>query len=190
MKTEKKLSDSELIQGCLKQDPHFQKEVYKRFSGNMYTLCLRYVREMATAEDILIVGFMKVFDRIHQFNGTGSFGGWIRRIMVNECLMYLEKEKNLYREIGIDGIIPPSAHSLPSDDLAVEDLMKLVDSLPSGYRTVFKLYAIEGYSHQEIAKKLAISENTSKSQLSRARSHLQKMIHPPAYRKENGLLPV
>ncbi|WP_373523038.1 RNA polymerase sigma factor, partial [Aquiflexum sp.] len=86
------------------------------------------------------------------------------------------KEKNLFNEIGLDGILPAPLHSQPSDGLAVEDLMKLIDSLPSGYRTVFNLYAIEGYSHHEIAEKLRISENTSKSQLSRARGHLQKMI--------------
>jgi RNA polymerase sigma factor (sigma-70 family) len=119
--------------------------------------------------------FMKVFDRIHQFKGTGNFGGWIRRIMVNECLMYLEKEKNIYNEIGLDGILPAPVQTHPSDELAVEDLMKLINSLPCGYRTVFNLYAIEGFSHQEIAQKLRI--NTSKSQLSRARAHLQKMIN-------------
>jgi RNA polymerase sigma-70 factor (ECF subfamily) len=143
----------------------------------MYALCLRYVKETAAAEDVLIVGFMKVFDRIHQYKGTGSIGGWIRRIMVNECLMYLEKEKDLYNEIDIEGIIPPPVQYPPSDDLAVEDLMKLINSLPIGYRTVFNLFAIEGYSHQEIAEKLQISENTSKSQLSRARTYLQKMIN-------------
>lgn len=152
----------------------------------MYALCLRYVKETAAAEDVLIIGFMKVFDKIDQFKGTGNFGGWIRRIMVNECLMYLEKEKNLYNEIGLDGIVPPPFQNQPSDDLDVEDLMKLINSLPSGYRTVFNLYAIEGFSHQEIALKLDISENTSKSQLSRARIHLQKMIKIRPVEKTQG----
>jgi RNA polymerase sigma-70 factor (ECF subfamily) len=143
----------------------------------MYALCLRYVKETAAAEDVLIVGFMKIFDRIQQFKGTGSLGGWIRKIMVNECLMYLEKSKNLYHEIGLDDILPPPVHSQPTDGLDVEDLMKLVNSLPVGYRTVFNLFAIEGYTHQEIAEKLHISQNTSKSQLSHARIHLQKMIN-------------
>lgn len=177
MKPIKILTDTELFLGCLDQHPASQKEVYDRYSRKMYALCLRYVKETAAAEDVLIIGFMKVFERIHQFKGTGSFGGWIRRIMVNECLMYLEKEKNLYNEIGIDGILPPPVQSQPTDDLAVEDLMNLINSLPIGYRTVFNMYAIEGYSHQEIADKLQISENTSKSQLSRARVHLQKMIN-------------
>ncbi|MCC5937113.1 MAG: sigma-70 family RNA polymerase sigma factor [Lunatimonas sp.] len=170
------LTDSDLYLGCLENNPAMQKAVYERFSAKMFAVCLRYVKDTAAAEDVLIIGFMKVFDRIHQFKGSGNFGGWIRRIMVNECLMYLEKEKNLYREIGLEGIGSDPVQSQPSDELAVEDLMKLIDRLPSGYRSVFNLYAIEGFSHQEIAQKLHISENTSKSQLSRARSHLQKML--------------
>ncbi|WP_373524033.1 RNA polymerase sigma factor [Aquiflexum sp.] len=177
MKTLKQISETELFLGCQEKNPAMQKELYERYSPKMYALCLRYVQETATAEDILIVGFMKVFDRIHQFRGTGNFGGWIRRIMVNECLMYLEKAKNLYKEIGLDGLLPAPIHYQPSDELAVEDLMKLINSLPNGYRTVFNLYAIEGFSHHEIAQKLHISENTSKSQLSRARAHLQKMLN-------------
>ena len=177
MKTNKTYSDIELFMGCLQQDPAIQNEVYAIYSGKMYALCLRYVKETAAAEDVLIVGFMKIFERIHQYKGTGSFGGWIRKIMVNECLMYLEKTKNLYLEIGLGDILPPPVHSQPTDKLDFEDLMKLVNSLPVGYRTVFNLYAIEGYSHQEIAEKLHISQNTSKSQLSHARIHLQKMIN-------------
>ncbi|MFD2200817.1 RNA polymerase sigma factor [Shivajiella indica] len=188
MKIIKTLTDAEFIQGCQDHDPLVQKAVYEFYSQKMYALCLRYVKESAAAEDVMIVGFMKVFDRIHQFKGTGSFGGWIRRIMVNECLMYLEKEKNLYKEIGLDGVLPAPVSSQPSDELAVEDLMKLIDNLPTGYRTVFNLYAIEGYSHQEIAKKLQISENTSKSQLSRARTQLQKMINLRQYAKKPNLM--
>lgn len=189
MKTKRVLTDTELFLGCLDRKPSSQKEVYERFAGKMYVLCMRYVRETAAAEDVMIIGFMKVFERIHQFRGTGSFGGWIRRIMVNECLMYLEKEKNLYKEIGLDGILPPPTQALPTDELALEDLMKMVNSLPLGYRTVFNLYAIEGYSHQEIASRLQISENTSKSQLSRARTHLQKMLtHQHAGFKQHKLI--
>lgn len=177
MKKQRFYSESELFLGCLERNPNIQKAVYNHYSPKMFSLCLRYIKERAAAEDVLIIGFMKVFDRIHQFKGTGSFGGWIRRIMVNECLMYLEKEKNLYNEIGIDSVLPAPICYQPSDDLAVEDIMKLINSLPIGYRTVFNLFAIEGYSHQEIAQKLKISENTSKSQLSRARNHLQKMLN-------------
>ncbi|MEX2592963.1 MAG: sigma-70 family RNA polymerase sigma factor [Anditalea sp.] len=173
----KNFSDTELFLGCKEKSPAMQKIVYEKYCANMFAMCLRHVKETAAAEDVVIIGFMKVFDRIHQFKGTGSLGGWIRRIMVNECLMYLEKENNLYHEIGLDGILPAAVQISPSDELGVEDLMKLVNSLPHGYRTVFNLYAIEGYSHLEISQRLKISENTSKSQLSRARSQLQKMIN-------------
>ncbi len=176
MKTNTVYSDAALYYGCLDKNRNMQNAVYEKFSQKMFALCLRYVKESAAAEDVLIIGFMKIFDRIHQCKGPESFGGWIRRIMINECLMHLEKERNLFNEIGLDGILPAPLHSQPSDGLAVEDLMKLINNLPSGYRTVFNLYAIEGFSHQEIAEKLRINENTSKSQLSRARGHLQKMI--------------
>ncbi|EON76645.1 RNA polymerase ECF-type sigma factor [Lunatimonas lonarensis] len=171
-----KQSDIELFLGCLNGNPSAQRALYERYAPKMFGVCFRYIKETAAAEDILIIGFTKVFDRIHQFKGTGNFGGWIRRIMVNECLMYMEKPKNLNRDIGLDGILPSSTQSQPSDELAVEDLMKLIEALPRGYKKIFNLYAIEGFSHQEIAEKLNISESTSKSQLSRARSHLQRMV--------------
>ena len=176
MKNQIQYTDQELYLGCLEKNSSFQQLVYDQYSPKMYMLCLRYIKVTAAAEDVLIIGFMKVFERIQQYKGTGSFGGWIRRIMVNECLMYLEKEKNLYNEIGIDGILPAPIEYQQSDSLAVEDLMKIINTLPSGYKAVFNLFAIEGYSHQEIAQRLNISENTSKSQLSRARTYLQKML--------------
>lgn len=188
MRVLKNYSETELYHACQLNIPAAQKEVYERFSPKMYALCLRYVKETAAAEDVLIVGFMKIYERIHQFQGKGSFAGWIRKVMVNECLMYLEKEKNLYKEIGIEGILPAPLQISPTDDLAVADLMKLIESLPFGYKTVFNLYAIEGYSHQQIARKLNISENTSKSQLSRARTHLQKMIKFRPLEKSHKLL--
>lgn len=187
MKTKIVYTDAALYLGCMAKNRTLQNAVYEKYAGRMFALCLRYIKESAAAEDVLIVGFMKVFDRIHQCKGAESFGGWIRRIMINECLMQLEKEKNLFNEIGIDGILPAPLQSQPNDGLAVEDLMKLINSLPSGYRTVFNLYAIEGFSHHEIAEKLRISENTSKSQLSRARSHLQKMVKSKS-KERNHLL--
>lgn len=159
-----------------------QKAVFEAYRDAMYAVSLRYVKETAAAEDALIVGFTKVFEKIDQFKATGSFGGWIRRIIVNECLMYLKKEKNLYNEIGLDSI-PAAVQCSPSDELGLEDLLKLINSLSVGYRTVFNLYAIEGYSHQEISERLKISENTSKSQLCRARCHLQKMISKTVKKK-------
>ena len=182
MKMHQASTDLELFLGCRDRIPSVQKAVYEKYCNAMYAVCLRYIKETAAAEDTLVVAFTKVFERINQFKATGSFGGWIRRIIVNECLMYLEKEKNLYNEIGLDSI-PAAVQYTPSDELGLEDLMKLINSLPVGYRTVFNLYAIEGYSHQEIADRLKITENTSKSQLCRARCHLQRMISKRVQKK-------
>lgn len=168
-------TEEELYAGCQRRVPSIQEAVFEAFRDAMYAVCCRYVKETAAAEDVLIIGFTKAFEKIDQFKATGSFRGWIRRIIINECLMYLEKEKSLYQEIGLEGILPASLHA-PADDLGMDDLQKLINSLPIGYRTVFNLYAIEGYSHHEISAQLKISENTSKSQLCRARCHLQKMI--------------
>lgn len=170
------LTEQELVQGCLRQEHKVQKEVYERFHRGMFSLCLRYVKDTAEAEDILIIGFRKVFERIHQFQAKGSFAGWIRRIMVNECLSYLEKNKNLYNEIGIDSILPASVQQKPSTELEVDELMEVINRLPNGYKAVFNLYAIEGFSHQEIAKMLDITVSTSKSQLSRARVQIQRLL--------------
>lgn len=142
----------------------------------MYALCMRYIKDDSEAEDVMITAFVKVFEKIDQFKGEGSFEGWIRRIMVNESLTYIRKHKSMYLEVDIEQADrEPNCEEL-GNHLEAEDLMKMVNQLPVGYRTVFNLYAIEGYSHKEIAKQLGISENTSKSQLSRARVLLQKYL--------------
>ena len=119
---------------------------------------------------------VKVFEKLEQYNGEGSFEGWIRRIMVNESLMYIRKHKNMSLEVEVEKAeMKPDYQSLEST-LETDDLMRLITELPVGYRTVFNLYAIEGYSHKEIAEQLGINENTSKSQLSRARKYLQNRL--------------
>jgi RNA polymerase sigma-70 factor (ECF subfamily) len=166
-----------LFFGCLDQNPKIQRELFDRLSSKMLSLCLRYIKETAAAEDVLIIAFRKVFDRVSQFRQQGSFEGWIRRIVINECLMYLEKDRNLYKEIGLERIYSPANQPSPSDNLDWEDLGKMLHYLPNGYRKVFELFALEGLSHEEISKKLGISENTSKSQLSRARVQLQRLLY-------------
>ena len=173
----KKSSTTEsLIKGCRKGQRQAQREVYEKLSPKMLGLCRRYIKDGSEAESVMITGFLKVFDKIDQFSGEGSFEGWIRRIMVNESLLYLRKNKGMYIEVDIEYADLEPNYDLASANLQTEDLLKLVNSLPVGYRTVFNMFAIEGYSHQEIANKLQISENTSKSQLSRARKMLQKQI--------------
>jgi RNA polymerase sigma-70 factor (ECF subfamily) len=129
------------------------------------------------AEDVLVVAFTKVFERIDQFKAEGSFEGWLRRIVVNESLTYLRRNKNMYLETEIEKVDKNTDFSQLENHLEADDLLRMVGELPTGYRMVFNLYAIDGYSHKEIAEQLAISENTSKSQLSRARALLQKKLN-------------
>ena len=128
------------------------------------------------AEDILVTAFVKVFDKIQQFKSEGSFEGWIRRIVVNEALTFLRRNRSMYLETELEQADREPDYNALSDHLEAEDLLKMIQELPTGYRIVFNLYAIDGYSHKEIADQLGISENTSKSQLSRARTFLQKLL--------------
>ncbi|GAB1445823.1 hypothetical protein MASR2M41_15510 [Flammeovirgaceae bacterium] len=128
------------------------------------------------AEDVLVVAFTKVFEKIDQYKAEGSFEGWLRRIIVNESLTYLRRNKNMYLETEIEKVDQSPNFSQLENNLEVDDLLKMVGELPTGYRMVFNLYAIDGYSHKEIAEQLEISESTSKSQLSRARVLLQRKL--------------
>ena len=168
--------ETELIEGCKRNDRSAQKTLYEQLAGKMYSLCCRYVKVRMEAEDVLVTSFTKVFERINQFKGEGSFEGWVRKIVVNESLSYLRKNKSMYLETDLEAAnYEPNLTSLGTE-LEAEDLLKLVAELPPGYRIVFNLYAIDGYSHKEIASQLGINENTSKSQLSRARSYLQAKL--------------
>jgi RNA polymerase sigma factor (sigma-70 family) len=169
-------SEEELIKGCLRRDRSAQKQLYDSYSSKMYGICYRYVKDSMEAEDIMVTAFMKVFDKIGQFKNEGSFEGWIRRIMVNESLGYLRKSSSMYLETELEQADREPDYDSLSDHLEAEDLLKMIQSLPTGYRIVFSLYAIDGYTHKEIGEQLGINENTSKSQLSRARTYLQKML--------------
>lgn len=172
----KALTEKDLIELCKQRKRTGHQEVYSRYSAKMYGLCLRYLKDEFHAEEVLITSFMKVFDKIDQFENNGSFEGWIRRITVNEALMYLRKTKNFHSEAE-EELLHNVSTSEPLDvNLEAEDLLKMIGKLPAGYNAVFNLYAIEGYSHKEIGEMLGISENTSKSQLSRARTLLQKYL--------------
>jgi RNA polymerase sigma factor (sigma-70 family) len=168
--------EDELIKGCLRRDSSAQKVLYDTYSSKMYGLCYRYVKDSMDAEDILVTAFMKVFDKIHQFKSEGSFEGWIRRIVVNEALTFLRRNRSMYLETDLNQADREPDYNALSDHLEAEDLLTMIQELPTGYRIVFNLYAIDGYSHKEIAEQLRISENTSKSQLSRARTYLQKVL--------------
>ena len=176
LQIKKSKTEEKLIKACQKGDPKAQREIYDKYAPLMYGVCRRYVAGLQEAEDILVCGFTKVFCKIDQFKGEGSFEGWIRRIIVNESLSYIRKNKSMYLEVEIEKAGREPDYQQLQHQLEVEDLQKMIDTLPTGYKTVFNLYAIEGFSHKEIANKLGISENTSKSQLSRARAQLQKLL--------------
>jgi len=168
--------DIELIEGCRRQDRQAQKRLYDQYASKFYALCCRYVKDKMEAEDVLITAFTKILNRIDQYTGEGNFEGWMRKVVVNDALSYLRKNKNMYLETDISAADYEPDYEKLENQLEAEDLLKMIESLPTGYRIVFNLYAIEGYSHKEIADQLGISENTSKSQLSRARAALQKYL--------------
>jgi RNA polymerase sigma factor (sigma-70 family) len=169
-------SEAELVKGCQEGNRLMQRRVYESYSARMLAVCRRYVKNEFDAEEVLVNGFLKVFDRIGQFKSEGSFEGWIRRIMVNESLNHLRKQRIMYAEVEIENLADNLDYSVFESELDAEELLQMIDQMPVGYRTVFNLYAIEGYSHKEIAETLGITESTSKSQLSRARTHLQKIL--------------
>ncbi len=151
-----------------------QRELYRRYSPLLLSTCRQYVHDIPTAEDLMICVFMKIFDNINQFQFKGSFEGWIKRIAVNESISFLRKKNTLvFDESKIENEI---YFESPDDPLLLEDLQSMIDQLPIGCKTVFNLYVIEGYSHEEIASLLQISRGTSKSQLAYARKCLQKII--------------
>jgi len=168
--------ETELIHACKKQNAKAQRILYDKYASYMLGLCKRYVRGELEAEDVMIGGFMKVFSKIDLFEGKGSFEGWMKRIMINESLGYIRKNKAMYLETDIEAADKEPELDKLSTALEAKDLLKMINELPSGYRTIFNLYAIEGYSHKEIGELLGINENTSKSQLSRARMHLQRKL--------------
>jgi len=169
--------EHELIGLCIKGDRMAQKALYDRLASRMFPVCIRYVGERSVAEDILQEGFVTLFTRLDSFKGDGSFEGWARKIFVNTALMYLRKKDALKMSDELE-----TARNLSTDitsqmdNIGYKELMKLITSLPTGFRTVFNMYVIEGYSHKEIAEMLNISETTSRTQLSRARVWLQNKI--------------
>ena len=169
-------SESDLIQGCIREDRKMQYELYERFSPKMYGVCLRYAANVEEAEDLLQEGFMKVFKKISSFRSEGSFEGWIRRIFVNTAIEQFRKKSYLQpiteqEENSIEG-----KYISVLDNLAEKDIISLIQQLSPGYRTVFNMYVVEGYTHKQIAETLGISEGTSKSQLSRAKLILQDLV--------------
>ena len=170
------INDADLIKGCINNDRRMQEELYTRFAPKMYAVCLRYAGNAEEAEDILQEGFIKIFKKLGSFRSEGSFEGWIRRIFVNTSIEHFRR-KTYMQPISEQEENTMEGKSLSVlDSLAEKDLIHLIQELSPGYRTVFNMYVVEGYTHREIGELLGISEGTSKSQLSRAKVILQEMV--------------
>ena len=168
--------ESDLIKGCMEGNRRMQEELYRRFSPRMYAVCLRYAGNAEEAEDILQEGFIKIFKKLDSFRSEGSFEGWVRRIFVNTAIEHFRRKRYLLPVTEKEENTIEGKYTSVLDDLGAKDIMALVQELSPGYRTVFNMYVVEGYTHREIADILGISEGTSKSQLSRAKVILQDMV--------------
>ncbi len=170
-------SDKEIIRRCIGKDRQAQKMLYERYADILLGVCNRYAANLAEAEDILQEGFVKVFFHLQEYSGTGSFFNWMRKIMINTAITYYHRnlKYRYYEEVESMYNTPPANDSAGSD-FTREELLQVIQNLPSGYRMVFNLYAIEGYKHREIAEMLGIDVNTSKSQYSRAKKMIRRQL--------------
>jgi len=173
------ISEAQLIERCVKGESYAQKRLYDMYASKMYAVCVRYSDSRESAKDILQDGFVTLFEKIGTYKGDGSFEGWMRKIFVNTALMALRKNDVLkhseqIEEIPSGEIAPTSANIIETIDLKI--ILDLISQMPAGFRAVFNLYEIEGYSHQEIAQALGISVGASRSQLSRSKMWLQDRL--------------
>ncbi len=169
------MTEKLLIKGCKAGDPAAQKALYEQWGPLLLGVARRYLSRLEDAEDVFADGMYKVLTKIQSFREEGSFEGWMKRIMVNEALMFLRKRHNfhLVREVAPNELLEPTNIE---HELQANEILKLLDDLPDGYRTVFNMYVIEGYKHREIAEELGISINTSKSQLIQAKKRMQELL--------------
>lgn len=177
-----------LIEACKKEDRRAQQALYDRYAPLLFGVCKRYVKTREDAEDVLVEAFFKILTNIQSFKSEGSFEGWMRRIAINESLMFLRKQHNFNMTVEINPQIDGEPDPItPVDELQAQDILELLEGLPTGYRTVFNLYAVEGFKHREIADMLGISINTSKSQLILAKKRLQELLEKLKYPGIKGL---
>jgi RNA polymerase sigma-70 factor (ECF subfamily) len=168
-------NDNQLIEQSLKNNRKAQKLLYDKYAPKMLSLCVYYIKDFQQSEAVMLSGFFKVFTKLSTFENNGSFEGWIRKIMVWESISYLRKKEMLFFTDEIEMYEKPIEEEVELN-IAIDDLQSYINKLPEGCKVVFNLYVIEGYKHVEIAEMLKITEGTSKTQLSRARKSLQKMI--------------
>jgi len=168
---------AEVIDQCLRNEPRGQEALYKAYSAKMFGICLRYAASRMEAEDILQEGFIKIFQNLSKLHSPEAIDGWIRRIMVNTAINYYTRQLKFQNDVSLKNEMPDA--TIPEDalsKLSYKELLKILQGLPAGYRTVFNLFVIEGYTHKEIGELLGISENTSKSQLFRAKSSMKNIL--------------
>lgn len=182
------MDEQKLVEACIRGDRSAQKALYQLYSSQVMASCLRYAPDRETAHDLFQEGFVKVFSRLESYNGTGALGAWIRRTVVNNALDFLrrqqrERNKSTVFEAEIrsehaifDGDDEAFADEPDEDAVSPERILELIQTMPTGYRTVFNLFVLEDYSHREIAEQLGISESTSKTQFKKAKSYLRKLI--------------
>lgn len=182
--------DDKIIQKCIQGDRNAQRELYNFYASRMRGICIRYARSDFEAEDIFQDSFIKVFTNLKNFNNQGSFDGWIRRIVTNTAIDHYKKNLNLSKHIQYEDSdneeIAEGEEII--GDLNAKDLLKVLSELPPGYKLIFNLYAIEGYTHKEIAEQLNIAESTSKSQLTKARRFIKALLFKKnILENENGI---
>jgi RNA polymerase sigma factor (sigma-70 family) len=170
------LSDKDIIAGCLRNDRYSQMQLFDKYKKSMKSLCLRYLGDNEEADDVLQEGFILMFDKLNSYKFEGSFEGWLRRIMTNICLKHLIEKKKFRIENIEDTTDLKEEFTDIESDLTTKELMSGLMKLPYGYRTVFNMYVIEGYSHKEIGDKLKIEESSSRSQLAKAKVFLRKIL--------------
>lgn len=170
-------NEKKLINGCVKKDKKAQRQLYELYKVSLFRICLRYAKDRPEAEDMLQDGFVKIMADIHQYRGEGALGGWMRRVMVNTALQHIRKQNRQGYTVEITEIADTyQADEVILSDLRAKALTQLIQKLPPGYRAVFNMYVIEGFSHKEIAEQMEVTESTSKSQLSKAKAMLRKML--------------
>lgn len=169
------MSLERLIENCIKQDAKAQSQLYKQFASKLFSLCLKYSKNYAEAEDNLHDAFITVFSKIDQYNNKGSFEGWLKRIAINTSLQRYRENVGVY-DIVNEGNIADVDVEIDDEGLSIDFLLKIIQELPDRYRLVFNLYVLDGYSHVEISELINISTGTSKSNLARARLILKEKI--------------
>ncbi len=171
------MTEQAILTGCLNNDPSAQRELYNRYSPKMLSICYRFSQSREDAEDMLQEGFIKIFTQIHTFQNKGAFEGWVRKIIVHNCINFLKKNKKFAESVNLDhaSYLEVKEETMPSI-MQARQVIECIRLLPLGYRTVLNLYALEGYCHKEIGEMLDIEESTSRSQYTRAKTMLEMIL--------------